>query len=268
MSLKATICFGLGLLVSSIGHGAEQQNATNTTQTVRVMSYNIRHARGQDDKVDVARIAEVIKKEKADIVGLQEVDKGVVRSGRVDLPAELAKLTGMHVFFEKNIPYQGGEYGNAILSRYPILQQTNSYYKMIRAGEQRALQQVVVDVKGRKLLFMNTHIDYRPDDTERLMNVVEMKEALKRYPGLPSILTGDFNDYPNGRTHKSVKEAFADAWEAVGTGDGFTYPSDKPRSRIDYIFYSQPETLKPIKAWVVDTQASDHSPLVADFVLR
>ena len=85
------------------------------------MSYNVHHGEGSDGRIDLERIAAVIKEEKADLVALQEVDRGVLRSGKRDLPAELAKLTGMSVFFENNFGYQGGEYGNAILTRLPVL---------------------------------------------------------------------------------------------------------------------------------------------------
>ncbi len=260
---------GVVLLLCLNCFAAEKPNVPEPkSQVLRVMSYNIHHSRGADNRVDVARIAEVIKAQKADIVGLQELDRGVERSGRKDMPAELAKLTGMHVYFEKNIIYQGGDYGNAILSRYPILQQTNSFYKMVRPNEQRALQQVILDVNGRKVLFLNTHIDYRPEDDERLLHAVEIKDALKRYPTLPTILTGDFNDYPNSPTHNSIKTLFADTWEATGQGDGFTLYSDGPVKRIDYIFYVKSDALKPLKTWVVDTKASDHLPVVTDFTLR
>src|SRR4030095_7388475 len=89
-------------------------------QTVRVMSYNIHVGVGMDQKLDLERIAEVINKARPDLVALQEVDRGVRRTQGLDEIAELSRLTKMDYAFAHNIDYQGGEYGVAILSRFPI----------------------------------------------------------------------------------------------------------------------------------------------------
>ena len=75
---------------------------------MRLMSYNIRHCAGADKRVDVPRIAEVIKREKPDFVGLNEVDRCVTRSHGIDIPKELGALTGLHATFAQAIPLQGG----------------------------------------------------------------------------------------------------------------------------------------------------------------
>ncbi len=260
----------LPLLISGCKTAGEMEDAgiEDKAVTVRVMSYNIQHGRGMDGEVDVERIAEVINEEAPDIVALQEVDQGVERSGRIDIPEKLAELTGMEAFFERNIEFQGGNYGNAVLSRYPIRQQTNTHLRMLREGEQRGVIHMVLDVKGRDVLFMNTHIDYRRDDSERLKNIRQFREIIETYGDLPVIFCGDFNDFPGSRTHEKLKEDFVDTWEAVGEGDGFTFRADAPDRRIDYIFLSRDGSLTPERAWIPDTQASDHLPLVADIRLR
>ena len=229
------------------------------------MSYNIHHGEGTDGKIDLLRIAEVIKREGADIVALQEVDRGVARTARRDLPEELAVLTGMACVFSNNFHYQGGEYGNAVLTRFPVLHRDNTHYRMLRTGEQRGLLQLVLGVNGRQLRFLNTHIDYRPDDTERLSNIEEIKRVENQHGHLPAILCGDFNDTPGSRVHRAIKERFQDCWELAGQGHGFTYSSDTPRKRIDYVFVSKDAPLVPLKAWVPPSDASDHLPLVAEF---
>jgi endonuclease/exonuclease/phosphatase family metal-dependent hydrolase len=234
-------------LISLLFSGPGPTYSSAPRRTIRVMTYNIHHGEGTDGKLDLERIADLIRRQKADVVALQEVDRGVERTGRRDLIAELATLTKMRYVFRKNIPYQGGEYGNAILSRFPVLEEANHHYKMLRPGEQRGLLRALLNVSGRKLLLLNTHIDYRPEDFERLSNVEEIAGILPGYGNVPVILCGDFNDVPNSRTHAKVKEIFVDSWEAVGTGEGPTYSSTRPEKRIDYVFVKKGANLKPLR---------------------
>ena len=237
------------------------------SMSFRVMSYNIHHGEGLDQRIDLERIAKLIAEAKADIVGLQEVDRGCERTQKRDLPAELAQLTGMRVHFEKNIPYQGGEYGNAVLTRFPIKSARNTHYKMVRAGEQRGVLQLVLDVHGRDVLFMNTHLDHRADDTERVLNADELRSIIANAGSMPVILCGDFNTAPRTRTHEKITAFLSDCWEMVGQGDGFTIPVRKPAKRIDYIFVTR-ATIEPVSVAVLHSEASDHLPLVAELRLR
>lgn len=246
--------------------------STHSMQTkplpLRVMTYNIHHGEGLDGKVDLLRIAELIQREGADIVALQEVDKGVGRTARRDFPAELAALTGMTCVFSNNFSYQGGEYGNAVLSRFPVVRVTNTPYQMLRTGEQRGLLQLVLDVRGRELVFMNTHIDYRPDDAERWLNVGEIETCVQSYAGRPIILCGDFNTTPESRVYRRLHERLDDTWARVGQGDGLTIPAQKPTQRIDYIWIARDQSLMPLRIWVPQSDASDHLPVVAEFRFR
>src|SRR4051794_910403 len=81
----------------------------------RVLTYNIHHGEGTDGRLDLGRIAGVIKSCQADVVGLQEVDQATERSGGVDQAATLSELTGLHATFGKAIDYRGGAYGLAVL---------------------------------------------------------------------------------------------------------------------------------------------------------
>lgn len=235
--------------------------------TFRVLTYNIHHGEGMDKKVDLKRIAALIKREKADIVALQEVDKGVQRTSRLDFPAELAQLTGMNVYFDRNIFYQGGEYGNAVLTKFPIKKKKNTHYTMLREGEQRGVIQLLLDVNGKELLFMNTHIDYRPDDAERLINVDELKQIVAEAEKTPVILCGDFNDHPGSLTHTRMKTFLSDTWELIGRGNGYSFSSEKPRARIDYIWITK-QTVEPLKMQTLKSRASDHRPVLGEFRLR
>jgi len=233
--------------------------------TFRVMTYNIHHGEGVDGRLDIARIAALIRDERADLVALQEVDRGVERTGRRDLPAELASLTGMTCLFRNNYAFQGGEYGNAILSRFPVKRWTNTLLRMLREGEQRGVLQAVVDAGGRDLAFLATHIDYRPDDAERLVNVEQFREVLAEYGRMPALFGGDFNDVPGSRTYAAMAAMFDDVWVKAGDGVGFTIPSREPNKRIDFLWLSHGAPLRPIRAWVPRSEASDHLPVVAEF---
>lgn len=256
-----------GLLLLSLLCGCAT-GASRSPMTLRVMTYNIHHGEGLDGKVDLPRIAQLIKEQGADIVGLQEVDKGVERTQRRDLPAELAALTGMTCVFSNNYHHQGGEYGNAVLTKFPVKQTANLHFKMLRPGEQRGILQLVLEVQGRELVFMNTHIDYRSDDAERWANTGEIEMLARKYQGRPIIMTGDFNDTPESRVCRRIAATFDDTWARIGTGPGWTIPAEKPRKRIDYLWISKDDSLLPLKAWVPSTDASDHLPVVADFQLR
>ena len=247
--------------------GCQSAPKQGTAKTFRVMTYNIHHGAGLDGKVDLQRIADLIKREQADIVALQEVDKGVERTARRDCPAELAALTGMSCVFSNNLHFQGGEYGNAVLTRFPIKRWTNRHYKMLGPGEQRGLLQVVLEVQGRELVFLDTHLDARGDAAERLLSATELAEAVQPYRGRPMILCGDFNDTPGSRTHQKIAQTFADTWLVAGKGDGFTIPAEKPRKRIDFIWLSKEPPITALRVWVPESEASDHLPVVAEFKL-
>jgi endonuclease/exonuclease/phosphatase family metal-dependent hydrolase len=250
-----------GLLVAS---GCASRPAPGTEAALTVMTYNIRHGRGMDDRVDLERIARLIHEHRPDLVALQEVDQGVARTQGRDLPGELSRLTGMTVVFGKNIDHQGGDYGNAILSRHPVLASTNLHYRMLREGEQRGLLQTTIDLRGEQITFHSTHLDFRPDPAERLSNVVEIKAATDARPGQLTIVAGDFNDHPGGAVHDALKATFVDAWEQAGRGAGFTHSSTQPKSRIDYVFVRPVNGWKVTRAEVLPSLASDHLPLLVE----
>ena len=235
--------------------------------TLRVMSYNIHHGEGIDGKLDLERIARLIVDAKADIVGLQEVDRGCERTQKRDLPAELAKLTGMTVQFDKNIPHQGGEYGNAVLTRFPVRRAKNTHLKSFANGEQRGVQQLVLDVRGRDVLFMNTHLDARRDPAEREHSATELKEIVSAAGPTPVILVGDFNAAPEAPSIAKMREFLADTWPLLSKEGGFTIPVNQPRRRIDFVWITK-ATIEPVKMDVLRSEASDHLPIIAELRLK
>ena len=242
-------------------------------RTLRVMTYNIHHAEGTDQAIDIKRIAEVIKEADTDIVALQEVDRLTARSANTDMITKLADLTGMTYAFGKTIDFQGGEYGNGVLTRFPILQERNIHYQLPSA-EPRAVMQLVLDVNGTEIVLMNTHLDPTTHDSVRVAHVNEIVAAALEYRPRPVVLCGDFNDTTGSECLNAIAKGFEDCWNAVHATGGATYPSNSPQKRIDYVFVSnqQPGTstgnsqanLRPVSARVLQSTASDHLPLVVD----
>lgn len=234
-----------------------------------------------DHKIDLERIAKVIESTKPDIVALEEVDQGTKRTKGQDQPAEFERLTGMKAIFGRNIPYDGGGYGTAVLTRLPVRSSVSvklkSFYESTpQHQEQRGVQVIELgDKEGPPLLFLCTHLDYRPPDEERLNSVATINELMQKRGSELAIIGGDFNARPES---KPIRE-MAQEWLVAGWKDGketeikdgeprrgslVTFPSDKPDHCIDYVM------CRPAGAWkVVDLRviaepvASDHRPVLA-----
>jgi len=229
---------------------------------LRVLSYNIHHAEGVDRKLDVERIARVILAVNPDLVALQEVDRKVKRTQGVDQPAELARLTKLHVVFGANIELQGGHYGNAVLSRFPIARHQNHLLPNIDASEQRGVLEAEVTLPGSKqpLLLWATHLDFRADDRERLASVKLINELASKHPQQPALLAGDMNDTPESKT----LEQFAAMWKRTGEKPIATVPVDRPTKQIDFILSRPQDRWKVVEVQVLEEAvASDHRAIFA-----
>jgi len=231
---------------------------------ITVMSYNIHAMRGMDKEFNAERIADVILAEKPDLVGLQEVDHLTVRSGNFDALTFFEEYTGMHVIYMKTFDYQGGAFGNMILSRFPVLSQQEIRLPSREAYEPRLLMRVsVLTDKGDTLYFYNTHLDHHGEDSDRPAQMRKIAEILSADSG-KRILLGDMNCQPgseplnmlNGlmnRCHSNEK----------------TYPADQPERIIDHVYYAPGEGLRCSSFSVIPEKvASDHRPVVAHFRLR
>jgi endonuclease/exonuclease/phosphatase family metal-dependent hydrolase len=263
-----TFALMLLLLTTVMGEGSRTTvTVSKSRKTLRVMTYNIHVGVGMDKKLDLQRIADVINHEQPDLVGLQEVDRGVKRTEGKDEIAELAKLTRMDYAFAHNLDYQGGQYGVAILSRFLIQKIDHQKYENKREAERRGMIRVEVEVDGRTINFVTTHLDYQFEDG-RLFEAEQMLRFLDDVKE-PLIVVGDLNDEPTGSAYKLMLTKYDDAWtRSRAKGDGLSYPADKPAKRIDYIFSRASDGVKAKKAWVVNTLASDHVPVVAALQLN
>jgi len=226
---------------------------------LRIVSYNIRHGRGMDDVVDPERIAAVIRDLRPDVVCLQEVDKDQPRSGHIDLTEVLAELLEMEGVFGPNYFFNDGEYGNATLSRFPILEHDNLALPNPDDVEPRGALRTVIEVDGVPVEIWNTHWGLRPH--ERAEQSAAMLAQLAQ--DKPVLVVGDLNEAVDATGVAALLGPLRDSWNPeAGVG---TVPVDNPRRRIDYILAS-PE-VRVIEHRIIhneDTKiASDHLPIIA-----
>ncbi len=245
-----------------------------TSAPIRVLVYNI-HA-GKDAKgVDnLERVAAIVRASKADVVLLQEVDKGTTRSGKVDQPAELKRLTGFYVSFGKTLDYQGGDYGIAILSRWPILSDTLILLPVTppqdRSGvmnEPRGALRVRIDAPGGELGVINTHIDAGREDLYRLQEVRTLLTVAGPWRDSTGtlIVGGDLNSEPQSAVQAMFPLAgWRDSFKECGRGTGLSFPADVPVKRIDYLMITG--DTQCTTASVLDTEASDHRPVLFEII--
>lgn len=162
--------------------------------TLRVGSYNIKCGASMID-FDMSLIAKDIKSLSLDVVGLQEIDNMTARAGGRDVIKLLAQALGYPYYrFTKSIDYQGGEYGTAIVSRYPIVDFRSETLPHAETAdpEQRAAGIATLDVNGETVQLVNTHMSLgessaRKAQFERIAQIVENSECF--------VITGDFNTF-------------------------------------------------------------------------
>lgn len=245
--------------------------ATEKTDTLRVLCYNIHYGQGTDGKYDITRLAKVIERTKPDLVALQEVDVGVKRSGRVHEAQRLSELTGMDVRFGPTQHYEGGLFGNAVLTKLPILDVMIQPLPYTASTPQLVTYPrgaIVVTVRGpgdKPLRFISTHFQHNvPED--RLAEAKAINKYFAGNDGVPTILAGDMNATPDS---DPIKELLKQWTNAIDDDAAPTAPSTKPRSRIDYIFYRAASQFELIEAKVIaEPLASDHCPVFAILKLK
>ena len=228
---------------------------------VRVLTYNIHHGEGTDGKLDLERIASVIRLVEPDLVALQEVDVGTSRSQGVDQAAELGRLTGMQAAFGKAMDYAGGQYGEALLSRYPLTDVKVHELPFTQGCEPRCAvaARVRLGADGPELLIAGTHLEHA-QATLRLCQAGKLAPALVAANALPVILAGDFNAEPDSPPIRVLLPHWTDATAAKPEA---TWPADVPTAKIDYVFFRPADRWRVVQTQVVDERvASDHRPLL------
>ncbi|MDA7921645.1 endonuclease/exonuclease/phosphatase family protein [Verrucomicrobiales bacterium] len=236
------------------------------SKSIRVLCYNIHFGQGNDKVYDVERLAKVIEATKPDLVALQEIDVMVERSGRVHQIRELGKLTGMASRYGPTQHYQGGLYGNGVLSRLPILDVVIYPLPYTEATPEkttypRAAIAVTVEAPdGKPLRFVSTHFQHNVEE-DRVAQAKEINRLFVEEEESPirTILAGDMNSQPDAEPMSILLKH----WDISDDGElAPTAPATAPRSRIDYILTRKGDKLSTKEAKVIDEKmASDHLPV-------
>lgn len=248
--------------------------ASEESIQLRVMSYNIAAGYGNIDG-----IAEVIAEYQPDVVALQEVDiHWGERSHFQDQVRFLEEKLGMNSFFGEIYHFESeGEdtpsrqFGLAILSKSDIIRQENHpLSRLSTQSEEPGLQQmpgfpqITIEKGGMEIHIFNTHLDYRGDPMVRIAQVAETLEIMDSVDA-PIVLAGDLNARPDAPELSPLFNRLDDVWMQKEGDPGFTFPSDQPDRRIDYILHSG--HFQVTDTFTVQTEASDHLPVVANLVI-
>jgi endonuclease/exonuclease/phosphatase family metal-dependent hydrolase len=260
--------FAIFLAVTLVPTGFAE--AADNDATLRVLCYNIHYGQGNDSRYDIQRLADVIKQQQPDLVALQEVDVGVKRSGRVHQAQLLGELTGMSVRYGPTQHYQGGLYGNAVLSRLPILDVAIHPLPYSESTDDRvtyprgAIAVTVRAPNDKPIRFISTHFQHNVAE-DRVAEAAQINRLFAG-DGLPTILAGDMNARPGEQPISVLLEEWSGT---TGEPAAPTAPSRKPSSRIDYIFYRPVGAFELIESKVIDEPlASDHCPVFAMLRIR
>ena len=231
---------------------------------MRIVTYNIHKARGLDGRVAIRRIADVLGGLDADIIALQEIFSGAdSRSGQVET---LACTLGMNAAFGRTRHHRGRPYGNAILSRWPIL---DSQHMDLTWGHRTRRGCVRADLKtpsGTLHIFnihMGTSYFERRHQVRSFLSSKQLHEDIEG----PRVLVGDFNEWIRGLTTRMLSDKFESLNMALHVRKRRSYPGFLPLLHLDHIYFERPlhiQTAELIRTRLARI-ASDHLPLVAAF---
>lgn len=258
------------VMMTAACSGRKAVIGNNSSVDLKVMSYNVHHCNppAKPGIIDLDAIAAVINTAKPDIVGLQEIDVRTNRSGKeINQAEQLAKKTSMHFFFAKAIDHDGGEYGIAILSKFPI--NDPKIYRLSNVPDVKGEPRILLTAKLRlnkvkEIRFANTHLDAGKDPIVRMAQIREIN-AIGLNEKLPMIIAGDFNARPNSEVIQLMDQVF----ERTCLDCPPTIPSVNPRNTIDFIGFRSSESIVVRRHEVIDAaEPSDHLPVMATLKIQ
>jgi endonuclease/exonuclease/phosphatase family metal-dependent hydrolase len=224
----------------------------------KVATYNVHKCVGLDRRCDPARVASVIRELNADVIGLQEVDNlsdGVSESAQMDF---LARETGYEAISGPTIKRLNGHYGNALLTRWPVLAKREIDLSFSSFREPRGAIEALLSMHDREVRVITTHLGLT--FSERWFQITRLVDVIMEKTSPLFILLGDINEwFSPGRGLKLLHRL-------LGRRSALrSYPSWRPFFALDRIWVKPEEALK--RTWVHKTSlsrvASDHLPVVA-----
>lgn len=226
---------------------------------IKVVSYNIKNGQGMDGRVDLSRTADVLQALDADIICLQEIDKYRRRSFFCNQAAKLARIMQMEYVFGSAIRYIIGAYGNALLSRYPVIKSVNHQLPVPTGRSKRAMLEMHCTIGGKKLRVFNTHMEL--DRKLRLKQIENFIVPLILSTDSAAILCGDLNETPDDAGVKFLYDCFKDSFVANTGSVTATFRADQPVERMDYILLNP--ACRAVDYKIIPSLASDHLPVMA-----
>jgi len=246
---------------------------------LRVLTYNIHRAIGVDHRFKPERIAEILAHHDADIVLLQEVDVGVPRSGKLDLAKEMADRLGYpYSAAGLNVQLRVGMYGNATLSRYPIVRERNIDLTIGRRKARgclyTALELSVENGQKIELAVFNLHLGLSfKERPQQLGRLVHSDEFIRLTSKTPCLIAGDFNDWWTriAPIFTEILDFDCASNHNWGYQNAFsTFPSFSPTSGLDKIFCRGDISILHSRRCRlrISRIASDHIPVMADLKIN
>lgn len=228
-------------------------------ESLTVLTYNIHHGEGTDGEVDLDRIAGIIRAQNPDVVCLQEVDQNLPRTAMLDMPDLLSKKLGMDVVFGGNYAFDNGLYGNATLTKLPILESENRELPNPKGAEPRGYLRVRVAKGGHTVDVFNTHLGLDPD--ERKEQAGAIVDIVREFP---AVLAGDLNAEPPSTPIEILRAVFRDTFLG-DSATASTLPGARTPRRIDYVLVTRHITIESSDIITEGDArvASDHLPYVA-----
>jgi endonuclease/exonuclease/phosphatase family metal-dependent hydrolase len=229
---------------------------------VRIVDCNVHSGFNTDGRLNLEALAQVIESQNPDVVTLQEVSRGWVIDGSVDTIEWLSQRLGLPYAYGPNEGYQ---WGNAILSRYPILNLGTGELPPQSLRLRRGYILAEIDAGAKSLWVINTHLHNVEEDSDiRMEQVPVLIYAWNK--AARTVITGDFNATPDAPEMALLADAgFYDVGKFIGPDPGYTYYSADPYQRIDY-FWTTPDLI-PALYEVPQTTVSDHLPIAVTITI-
>lgn len=228
-------------------------------QQIRIMSYNIHHGKDAEGVPTLDSIAAYIAGARVDLVGLQEVDSICHRSEQVDQVAKLGKRSDMDHFFTRHFAFQGGAYGQGLLSSLPVRNLRNFRLPVFPLEQGTEVSMLLADVHPQadmELTVGVVHLDYRSPQS-RLHQVDILLDSLSGIRNL--ILLGDFNAYPDAPEMKKLLVHF-DRYTTEPELPSF--PTSNPDRRIDFVLVKKGSDIRIVDEYIPEVPFSDHLPVI------